>query len=420
VWWIFYGQQKGTNSMNAERIAELRDWINRHAWTDESGPFVSDLLAILDQAEALPELVEAARDLWLKTAVIPVDWKNLEAKELSANAVKSMDAVHAALAKIEAALDKPAPPAITSVEQFGKILFFDCISKPSSAPERNCEQCDHAVECDESCKRIEAFLLSRPAPPDDDPEMKDYYDFSKGRRGPVVVDRPDKMIAKPAPPAETQCPACEGSGREPIGEHFVTADMASDGGQPERAGESMGIEYGPCPECGGTGQQRQATEDFAISPEEGKKIMMSVKKFYNAKPVPPYQTTDGTLTFKMPQATTAPPTKKKPYVDEGQFYDTPEQEEARDKSAPPTPGESSSIEGYPDSVKQALVPPQPAKVTREQVKSLIVDYLGLGGMGGVGEIEMAIKWLRDLGIAVREATREAMPNGIAEEEGKCE
>ena len=217
MWWIFYGQQKGTNSMNAERIAELRDWINRHAWTDESGPFVSDLLAILDQAEALPELVEAARDLWLKTAVIPVDWKNLEAKELSANAVKSMDAVHAALAKIEAALDKPAPPA------------------------------------------------------------------------------------------ETQCPACEGSGKEPIGEHFVTAEMASDGGQPERAGESMGIQYGPCSECGGTGQQRQATEDFAISPEEGKKIMMSVKKFYNAKPVPPYQTTDGTLTFKMPQATTAPP-----------------------------------------------------------------------------------------------------------------
>ena len=35
---------------------------------------------------------------------------------------------------------------------------------------------------------------SKPAP------LKDYYDFSKGRRGPVVVDRPDKMIAKPAPP----------------------------------------------------------------------------------------------------------------------------------------------------------------------------------------------------------------------------
>jgi len=53
-------------------------------------------------AEALPELVEAARDLWLKTALIPVDWKNPEAKELSANAVQSMDAVHAALAKIGA------------------------------------------------------------------------------------------------------------------------------------------------------------------------------------------------------------------------------------------------------------------------------------------------------------------------------
>ena len=44
---------------------------------------------------------------------------------------------------------------------------------------------------------------------DDDPEMKDYYDFSKGRRGPVVVDRPDKMIAKPAPPIKRyRCLLC--------------------------------------------------------------------------------------------------------------------------------------------------------------------------------------------------------------------
>jgi len=60
--------------------------------------------------------------------------------------------------------EKPAPPTITNAEQFGKILFFDCISKPSSAPERNCEQCDHAVECDESCERIEALILSQPEP----------------------------------------------------------------------------------------------------------------------------------------------------------------------------------------------------------------------------------------------------------------
>ena len=55
-----------------------------------------------------------------------------------------------------------APAVIMNEEQFGKILFFDCISKPSSAPERNCEQCDHSVECDESCEKIAALILAPP------------------------------------------------------------------------------------------------------------------------------------------------------------------------------------------------------------------------------------------------------------------
>jgi len=53
-------------------------------------------------AEALPELVEAARTIYFKVAMIPVDWKNSEAKELSAQAIKAIDAIRNALAKLEA------------------------------------------------------------------------------------------------------------------------------------------------------------------------------------------------------------------------------------------------------------------------------------------------------------------------------
>jgi len=49
------------------------------------------------------------------------------------------------------------------------------------------------------------------------------------------------------------CPECDGGGVVPLGEHFVTQDMAIDAGEPDMAGMSMGIEYGPCPYCGGHG-----------------------------------------------------------------------------------------------------------------------------------------------------------------------
>lgn len=52
------------------------------------------------------------------------------------------------------------------------------------------------------------------------------------------------------------CEVCGGSGEVPIGEHFVTRDMAIDGGCPEMEGASMGIEYGRCPECGGSGERQ--------------------------------------------------------------------------------------------------------------------------------------------------------------------
>ncbi len=50
-----------------------------------------------------------------------------------------------------------------------------------------------------------------------------------------------------------QCEVCEGSGRVALGEHFISREMASDGGTPELEGASMGIEYCACPNCGGSG-----------------------------------------------------------------------------------------------------------------------------------------------------------------------
>jgi DnaJ-class molecular chaperone len=59
------------------------------------------------------------------------------------------------------------------------------------------------------------------------------------------------------PSGTEQCEACEGSGRVPVGEHFVTREMAIDAGDRAMEGMSMGIEYGPCPECSGTGEKRE-------------------------------------------------------------------------------------------------------------------------------------------------------------------
>lgn len=57
----------------------------------------------------------------------------------------------------------------------------------------------------------------------------------------------------PKDPLQTQCPTCEGSGQVALGEHFVSRYMAMDACEPSMEGMSMGIEYGPCPDCGGTG-----------------------------------------------------------------------------------------------------------------------------------------------------------------------
>lgn len=51
----------------------------------------------------------------------------------------------------------------------------------------------------------------------------------------------------------TPCEACQGSGQEILGEHYVTRDMAIDAGEPGIEGMFFGCEYGPCSACGGTG-----------------------------------------------------------------------------------------------------------------------------------------------------------------------
>jgi hypothetical protein len=50
-----------------------------------------------------------------------------------------------------------------------------------------------------------------------------------------------------------KCPDCGGDGAIPIGEHFVTREMAIDAGEPAMEGKSMGIEYVQCERCEGDG-----------------------------------------------------------------------------------------------------------------------------------------------------------------------
>ncbi len=52
---------------------------------------------------------------------------------------------------------------------------------------------------------------------------------------------------------QKQCPECEGTGRVLLGEHYMTREMAIDGGDPALEGMPMGREYGPCSNCSGDG-----------------------------------------------------------------------------------------------------------------------------------------------------------------------
>jgi DnaJ-class molecular chaperone len=52
---------------------------------------------------------------------------------------------------------------------------------------------------------------------------------------------------------QIQCSECAGSGKIPTGEHFVSIEMAIDAGDRSLAGQSMGVEWGPCLKCHGDG-----------------------------------------------------------------------------------------------------------------------------------------------------------------------
>jgi hypothetical protein len=62
------------------------------------------------------------------------------------------------------------------------------------------------------------------------------------------------MTTPPTTETRRECEARQGAGQVIVGEHFVTADMASDAGEPSMAGMHFGYEWGPCDECGGSGQ----------------------------------------------------------------------------------------------------------------------------------------------------------------------
>jgi len=50
---------------------------------------------------AAPDLLEACRELWFAIQVIPVDWNNPKAKELSEKAIDAMDGAELAMNRAE-------------------------------------------------------------------------------------------------------------------------------------------------------------------------------------------------------------------------------------------------------------------------------------------------------------------------------
>ena len=49
------------------------------------------------------------------------------------------------------------------------------------------------------------------------------------------------------------CEQCQGEGKIPIGEHYVTREMARDAGDPSLEGGLFEIEYAKCEVCEGNG-----------------------------------------------------------------------------------------------------------------------------------------------------------------------
>ena len=65
-----------------------------------------------------------------------------------------------------------------------------------------------------------------------------------------------------------KCSNCDGSGgyEAPLGENFVSHEMAMDAGEPSMEGQSMGIEYGlvQCQWC----DERRTILELAVNHEE--------------------------------------------------------------------------------------------------------------------------------------------------------
>jgi len=172
------------------------------------------------------------------------------------------------------------------------------------------------------------------------------------------------------------------------------------------------------------------------------------------KPAPPAQTTDGTLTFKMPQATTTPPSPS------GMFAkgDAPGEEErreggAQDDSAPHKELSNEHAQKAMAWLAQAACPwikPSIDQENRERIRALILaqpkatvsrEWIPMWAVkredGTIAQAyendrkesaeETVRNWWRGpsepkytvVPVEVREATRKATPNGIADsEEGK--
>ena len=61
------------------------------------------------------------------------------------------------------------------------------------------------------------------------------------------------------------CSHCGGRGAIPIGELFVTREMALDAGFPALEGQSLGIEWDECDNCDGAG--------YIITNAKGERLM---------------------------------------------------------------------------------------------------------------------------------------------------
>ena len=82
-------------------------------------------------------------------------------------------------------------------------------------------------------------------------------------------------------PPRPDCATCRNERRVPIGEHFVTREMAMDASEPSMEGMSAGVEWGPCPDCSPPRpltEQEQAEMEDAMSPLDDFPVLWSSER----------------------------------------------------------------------------------------------------------------------------------------------